>query len=914
MLTRSLSEHATGCFFTDERLSRHFSAILLSPPKDFETWLSLQEECYRLLVESIDRRYPRTYRLNDVRQLMGNFCDNGLLTSPVLPWLDVIAEQLLLRNGDLIYYRENKVQDYVRIAAELDPALLAGWRLGDWLQQSPPPRLSDITRVVMAQNPFFAPPASAGKPFAEGHVHLGGVTAGDTILDGYLFNEIELPKSNKTSLWAYGEHNDLTPLLNRAKSLLASLLSGPPQTVSEQSQNIAEHRETVSDKYATLSDPMKKSQNLPDWLILAKKNRGADNVSPGWLLSQLAHASDRKHPSRWLWLQLYLCHSYQLKGTHPLERTAILCFWLTVNALRRRIIMDGQGLTRFTECYFGGALRSGKKTDRSNMRYLFAGKGDMAEVKATPNAFSHEMVAGFASTLLNTLGVPPVSPPYIFGEHEIKPDERTLRYIEALERWQFCGHFSRSKTAGRGKRPKADLQANWKEAERLLQKLYSHNGWNHPIFLGGKRNPHFHFQPSNWFRGLDVAGDENALKIAGFAPMLRWLRSGLYPVPDGLRASIGFHFSIHAGEDYAHPASGLRHIDETVRFCEMREGDRLGHALALGIEPALWAKRHGEMILPLDEHLDNLVWQWHYATVLSGSLPLAQAVLPLFERRIARFIARCEWCKRRPPQIDNSIGGKLGSSDDKPLENITPDTLYRAWLLRRNCSYRLRQLHGGSPLTSQEKCALPDWTTLSDKGNVAVQLYKQRHSNLLDDLPPQLVVVRVADEWSTQELIGLGTPGKLSQQVSGGKDILQDIDTPVELEFMHALQDYLLDRYDRKGLIIETNPTSNVYIARLKKHVEHPIFRWNPPDEELLKPGAEFNRHGLRRGPVRVLVNTDDPGIMPTTLRTEFLLLREAAIERGISRTMAEYWLERLRLYGLEQFQRNHLNVFEVFD
>lgn len=900
MLTRSLSEHAAGCFFTDERLSRRFLAILLSPPKDFESWTSLQEECYQLLVESIDSRYPRTYRLTDVRQLMGNICDNGLLTSPALPWLNVIADQLLLRNGDLLYYRENKVQDYVRIAAELDPALLVGWRLSEWLLQSPSPRLSDISRVVMAQNPFFAPPDHADKPFAEGHVHLGGVTAGDTILDGYLFEEIKLPNSKKAMLWAREEHNDLTPLLVRAKSLLSLLL--------------AEQFHNVPEKYAALRNPMENSLRLPDWLMLVKKNRGAESVSSGWLLSQLALASDRKHSSRWLWLQLYLCHTYQLKNTHPLERVAILCFWLTVNALRRRIIMDGQGLTRFTERYFGGALRTGKKTDTSNMRYLFAGKNDVAEVKASPNAFGHGMATVFSSTLLKTHGIPSVSPPYIFGEHEIKPDERTFRYIEALERWQFCGHFSRSKIASRGKRAKVDLQANWKEAESLLQNLYSHNGWNNQVFLGGKRNPHFHFQPSNWFRGLDVAGDENALKIAGFAPMLRWLRSGLYPVPEGLRASKGFHLSIHAGEDYAHPASGLRHIDETVRFCEMREGDRLGHALAMGIEPEVWVQRHGEMILPLDEHLDNLVWQWHYATVLSGSLPLAQAVLPLLERRIARFVSRCEWCKKRPPRIDNRGVENKASSDDKPLDNITPDTLYRAWLLRRNCSYRLQQLHGGTPLTSQERCALPDWSTLSDKNNIAVQLYKQRHSSLLDDLPPQLVIVRAADEWGTQELIGLGDPSKLYQRTSLTKDIIQDIDTPVELQFLHALQDYLLDHYDRKGLIIETNPTSNVYIARLKKHVEHPIFRWNPPDEELLKPGAEFNRYGLRRGPVRVLVNTDDPGIMPTTLRTEFLLLRDAAIERGVSRTMAEYWLERLRLYGLEQFQRNHLNVFEVFD
>ncbi|VEC02126.1 Uncharacterised protein [Klebsiella pneumoniae] len=37
-------------------------------------------------------------------------------------------------------------------------------------------------------------------------------------------------------------------------------------------------------------------------------------------------------------------------------------------------------------------------------------------------------------------------------------------------------------------------------------------------------------------------------------------------------------------------------------FVKMRDGDRLGHALALGIEPQWWMARQGEMILPADEH------------------------------------------------------------------------------------------------------------------------------------------------------------------------------------------------------------------------------------------------------------------------------------------------------------------------
>lgn len=58
------------------------------------------------------------------------------------------------------------------------------------------------------------------------------------------------------------------------------------------------------------------------------------------------------------------------------------------------------------------------------------------------------------------------------------------------------------------------------------------------------------------------------------------------------------------------------------------------------------------------------------------------------------------------------------------------------------------------------------------------------------------------------------------------EDILEDVDTLAELDFMHALQDCLLTEYDKVGLIIETSPTSNVYIARLNSHTEHPIFRW----------------------------------------------------------------------------------------
>ena len=465
-----------------------------------------------------------------------------------------------------------------------------------------------------------------------------------------------------------------------------------------------------------------------------------------------------------------------------------------------------------------------------------------------------------------------------------------------------------------------------------MDSLESASGWNAPEFLGGRLNPNFHFQPARWFRGLDVAGDENVLKIEWFAPVLRWLRSGFKSRTDGERASTGFHLSIHAGEDYAHLASGMRHIDETVRFCQMREGDRLGHALALGIEPKQWAARQGEMMLPLDEHLDNLVWLWHHASVLSGVLPLAQQVLPLFERRIARFWRLSHWWRVPDLMAGDDDGGDdqdaslspAAGFDTSPLRHVTPDDLYQAWWLRRNCHYRLGKVGDGWQITSQELYALPDHKELSERRTLASQLYQTRHDwrraeemacdhagvqvqqgRRIRKYQERLVIVRMGDEAVAHG----GFHPKLGRKTD--ENILEDVDTPAELDFIHALQDWLLTEYDKLGLIIEANPTSNVYIARLKSHAEHPIFRWYPPDESALERGAAANLYGLRRGPVRVLVNTDDPGIMPTTLRTEFLLLREAALELKIGRTVAERWLETLRQYGIEQFHRNHLPVFE---
>ncbi len=923
MLERSLLELIGGQCFSSHELAKNLLQYLRNKPPSNGTNNSLamlQSDCREALLRCMEQERPRQFRRNDMHRLIDIIIQKDLFISGQLPLLEKLSNNLLIRHGDYLHYRETQVQVYCRLAVDLDPTLLAAWHFSGWMDELQAPSAESLRRVLDHQKPFFAPLPNPDLPYAEGHVHLGGISAAKLILGGQLLGKLHTTKhmaEEKT-------------VLQRLRRVLVELLKWSPAHNGENFDYQVILKKACSDE----PDLSGKKDSFPDWDILGKYHAQALVGSPEWLLAEIAQRANRPDGigNCWLWLMVFLLRRYRHPESPPTLRVAILYLLTETMNLRRQLIMDDLGLSRFTQDYFANKLRktaTNQHTRLPNLHHLMASPNDLLEAKGGPSFFNPKEIAKFVRALGDTLGqsLPPVLPHMQAITHTKPLNTAELSYIRVLEQWHFCAHFSRSAKDGKdGQKSTPDMAKLWKHAEELHKSLRSTSDWNQDEFLGGRKNPNFSFEPSRWLRGLDVAGNENDLRIEWFAPLLRWLRLGSHPYSPDSQACSGFHLSIHAGEDYAHPLSGLRHVDETVRFAEMRDGDRLGHALALGIKPKHWVEKHGDMILPVDEHLDNLVWAWHHACLLSPRLPLAGQVLPLLERRIRRICRYGAWLHypeinagpgSRPAeafehQVGNTISREklrywVGQYD----ENITPELLFQAWLLRRNCYFQFRRIGDGQILSAKEKCSVPDLARLqrvdTNDGRLTPEaLYHQRHQHLaLGNASPFLIVVRM--QHRNQYHSELNHAPEETDEA-----LLHDSESPEELRFMHALQDYLLHEYDRKGLIIETNPTSNVYISRVGKHSEHPIFRWSPPDESTLANGAKHNRYGLRCGPIRVLVNTDDPGIMPTTLRTEFALLRDAAIERGISRTVAEDWLERLRRYGVEQFHRHHQPVFTL--
>lgn len=186
-------------------------------------------------------------------------------------------------------------------------------------------------------------------------------------------------------------------------------------------------------------------------------------------------------------------------------------------------------------------------------------------------------------------------------------------------------------------------------------------------------------------RGLDVAGAERAEPLWLFLPAFRATRaasqraSALDPRVEPLRVTV------HAGEDFVHLASGLRAVHEPFVWGLIEPGDRIGHALALGLDPERWFRDHPVVVMPAWERLLDLGWVRAAAVQLGVELSFTEA---------ERFTNEAQRCLRRlgARDIDPSLlWERLGEPAllaDYPQQvgraGDDVDRLIQRWLQDRN--------------------------------------------------------------------------------------------------------------------------------------------------------------------------------------------------------------------------------------
>lgn len=915
MLLRAVPERALGALLGSELVSATLCQYLSEAAVIKESKLPLgkwQGKLRDAVQTDVDTRTARRHRLNELETVVRQLCDDKFLIDRHLPILEAVFNEVLEWSGTQIRFKYEQVQRYAELVSEIDPTVLVAWQLA----VIGTPSGTDMRKTVEDLSTLFVGPLHTGLPFAENHSHLNGI-----IGDEYVLAELVLFFQNLPPQVAADE-------CSKPKYPASQPEPESPNTLRQ--KRIHRLLEVFIEIWKTRGNLTPIQLNLHDRLLAQACRHDVESVThnPGvdwqaldtginvndntinnhWMVKQLANAaSHHELQHAWTWLFTLLWRTYRDSNRSPQTRAAILLLFVDIMVLRRQLIMDGSGLRRFTTgCMFSSPRTMARAqslawkglSQKEAIRRMFLRPDDSAEIKISAGAFNGQFAMDFARDVDARLRL-------LMPVQQSAPADSPPPTL--LDRWHFCLHFNRSGSKRRHAR-RAEL---WAEATDVKKVLQSQNKWDLAPLLPSQAGTASMNQmlPAQFVRGLDVAGDETGWPIEIFAPMLRWLRhkepvDPTFSLPDTHMQNL--HLSVHAGEDYAHPLSGLRHVDETVLFCGMREGDRLGHALALGIPPEAWLRRHGDVVLPIDEHFDNLVWAWQEATqlveneVLLKTLPQVPEILQRLEQRIGRFFHHVSWCPPVPT----------------PVPALA--YLYDAWKLRKNCGYLVVGQHKDAKIGGLSfEIGAPDLASLladaaSPDMTTAEGLYIQRIKVERDSLaqaatPPVMVRVsqlrhgHVPRAQKTREIV---RPDAIMQ--------MHDHDDVNDLRLILALQDVCMERYAKAGIAIETNPTSNVYIGQLETHSDHPIYRWHPPNIIDLAKHGKYNEFGLRTIPMPVTINTDDQGITPTTLRMEHHLMHEGALERGHDLATADKWIEDLRILGVRHFNDTHARVLST--
>ena len=351
-------------------------------------------------------------------------------------------------------------------------------------------------------------------------------------------------------------------------------------------------------------------------------------------------------------------------------------------------------------------------------------------------------------------------------------------------------------------------------------------------------------------RGIDGCSAEIGCRPETFATEFRFLRNfaSVQTMGKPLRGESDVEpllsASYHVGEDFLEVADGLRAIDEAVYFLNLQRGDRLGHALALGIHAEQYYRiKKNHFILSKQNRLDDLVWLLFRSRELSVPLP---ADLEAEIRKEAKEL------------LHDIYGGSIR------LNGWTEDlqSYYESWQLRGDhpSLYKKKDF---SEMGKEIRIESLAGAYLSIKNQYETFKKNKSISVILNECNCGLVFYYhfgYEERKKGQELV----PVKIKRDY---------------VELMAKMQEGMIRELVRRGIAIECNPSSNVLIGTVERYEDHPIFRFNHSYLQD-KYGTLQNGYGNNCGwnsdngyELCVSVNTDDQGIFDTSLENEYTLL-----------------------------------------
>lgn len=395
---------------------------------------------------------------------------------------------------------------------------------------------------------------------------------------------------------------------------------------------------------------------------------------------------------------------------------------------------------------------------------------------------------------------------------------------------------------------------------------------------------------SNRILGIDAASSEIGCRPEVFAQAFRMIRN--YEI-DQEREFVCFEpyvkpgISYHAGEDFFDIVDGLRAIDESIKFLRLDQGDRIGHALALGINARdYYNSKNNILVMPIQDLLDNCVWL--YNQMRKFNINNSQVEMFLEKKFVSLF---------------RIIYGHVKVKTEDSEQIIAPciHSYYDSWKLRGDNPKMIQSLvEKYKEYQEYEKCS--NFTVRELKMKFGYTKWDYYGYGILDE----------EDQRIYNDIKAL----KMYEAYHFDSDVKEKGKRTEEFKVVHSyievvakIQKCIQEVIQAKNIAIETNPSSNFLIGTFKDYSKHPIFDWN-------NMGLASSYDEFRLNPqMNVSINTDDQGVFNTYLEREYSLLAQA-LERKVDehgqplykQSMIYEWLENIRKMGIQQSFIHRLN------
>lgn len=388
-------------------------------------------------------------------------------------------------------------------------------------------------------------------------------------------------------------------------------------------------------------------------------------------------------------------------------------------------------------------------------------------------------------------------------------------------------------------------------------------------------------------RGIDASSEEIGCRPEVFAQAFRFLKTQSVERKDEMTSEIcklpDLCITYHVGEDFLDLTDGLRAIDEAVSFLNMRCGDRLGHALALGIDVEEWYEsKSGYVLIPQIDYLDNLVWL--YSKIRKYRLTGLEDTLRYIEKRYDEYFRMIYLNHMSEGHLSVVFRDAIEYYNKKGIQHnygnkqcvFSINTYYDSWKLRGDDPMYFQ--NGYFKIDSSVKT---EWDE-SGINKVFPENYRIRYN-------PEASYLYHTYHFNEQ----------VKKEGNQRKEIKIN---PCIIKAVKVVQKRMQWVIAQKGIGIETNPSSNALIGTFKRYDKHPILNW-------YNNGLALGASELYEVPqLQVSINTDDQGVFATYIENEYaylaLALEKMRDKNGnpkYSRTLIYQWLDNVRKMGLTQ-------------